>query len=51
VLHCAHGNKETQVSHVESEESVCVSINLAAREKGGNTVQISAKIKTGKKEG
>jgi hypothetical protein len=50
VLHCAHGNKATKISHLNSEESFKVSIDFAAREKGGNTVQISAKIKAGEKE-
>jgi len=50
VLHCAHGNKETKISHLNSGEGFKVSINLATRKKGCNTVQISAKIKAGEKK-
>jgi hypothetical protein len=51
VLYCAHGNKETKFSHLNSQESVGVSVNFISHEKGcvkGD--QASAKIEAGEKE-
>jgi hypothetical protein len=33
-IYCAHGNKETKLSHLNSQESFGVSINFVSREKG-----------------
>jgi len=34
VLHCAHGNKENQISHLNSQEGLGFFIDFISREKG-----------------
>jgi len=34
VLHCAHGNKENQFSHLNSQEGLGFFIDFISREKG-----------------
>jgi len=46
-----HGNKETKLSHLNSQESFGISINFTADEKGCvKGIQSNAKIRGGKKE-
>jgi len=52
VLNCAHGYKEEQFSHLNSQESFGFAFNFASPEKDCvKGVQVGAKIKNGEKEG
>jgi hypothetical protein len=52
VLYCAHCNKETKFSQLNSQESVGVSIDFTSREKGGvESNQVEAEIESSQKEG